>query len=212
MEITDCTDKKSLINAQLLELSKAMPMKQINTAGQPYMQRHFAGRFKDGFDLLLHRWLSPDGEEHMHNHGFEFQSKIAVGGMTEQKQREGQEDDYNIRLPLAGFDVVHALKVQLNLLANQLQEHRQSSTVFKLRMGGDFNYATVFDFHRIAAIEPMTWSIVIVDPRRLPQWYFLDGNGITPVGSSPRDWWKDYKVRPKSGVCAGDDDNRIVRF
>jgi hypothetical protein len=190
---------------------KSMPMKQINVNSEVYMQRYYAGRFSDDKDLWLHRFLSCDGEKHLHNHPFEFETIVINGGYTEELGTDG-EDKFNIRIARAGFDFAHCLKVQLGVLSNPIRSSRQTSEVFKWRMGGNSKPVSVFDWHRIAAIEEMTWTAVVVDHRRLPQWYFQDGNGITPVGSSPRDWWKDYKVRPESGVCAGNDDNRIVRF
>jgi len=92
------------VNELLMRLTAAMPMKQINLdkflneshqlgstkvtetvcVQTPYLQRYFAGTFRDGSDLWLHRFLSADGDRHLHSHPFEFESIILHGGYTEE--------------------------------------------------------------------------------------------------------------------------------
>lgn len=208
MNYQEIVDRKKLVHEQMLEITKLMPMKQINVHESPYLHRYFAGRFSDGKDLWLHNFLSKDGDEHAHNHPFEFKTLVVNGGLTEAIHTD-LGIDYQIRIAKPSFDYVHFLKIQLAVLSNPIIENRQSSSVFEVRMGGADKSVSVFDWHRIAAVEDMTWTAVIVDHKRLPQWYFKDGSNIEPVKSSPRDWYKNYAFRPDSGVCAGNDDNSL---
>lgn len=215
------------MNDLLLRLTAAMPMKQINipTNGtaldcpvnaincqydgddlyhwsQPYIQRYYAGTFRDGPDLWLHRFLSADGDRHLHSHPFEFESIILNGGYTEEfidldgsKKTRYSEPSRLSQLPTC---IEEALLQVSNM---------NSRTFFHIAYGCQ-NQLDAYDWHRIASVLPETWTAVIVKPKRLPKWFFKDDNGqLSDMTASPRDWWKDYKVRPESGI-AGDDNRR----
>ena len=65
-----------------------------------------------------------------------------------------------------------------------------------LKLFSQFRNIELYDWHRIAEVKPETWTIMLVDKRRLKMWHFLDDNGnIETRMSSPRDWYKDYKPR-----------------
>lgn len=220
------------MNKILLDLTAKMPMKQINLDGikvgesfdvsipsrpneivgkasliieKPYMQRYFAGTFRDGVDLWLHRFLSSDGDRHLHSHPFEFNSVILNGGYKE----EFLCDD--------GKKVVRTwdAKGHINeILESILQDikspfnSRPDSFCF-LACARKYSTVGVFDWHRIAEVRPDTWSAVLVKKQRLPKWYFKSDDGdLVDMISSPRDWHTRYKVRPESGIAI--DDNRVA--
>jgi len=61
---------------------------------------------------------------------------------------------------------------------------------------GDENIISPDHIHRIAAVEPYTWTHMTVGQSRLPQWFFVDDAGTKEfVTSSEADWWKDCKPR-----------------
>jgi len=221
------------MNNLLLRLTAAMPMKQINLEGipqlsrenipsnavgiiefgplplygfnTPYLQRYFAGTFRDGSDLWLHRFLSADGDRHLHSHPFEFSSVMLCGGYTEEFIDRNGSKDHRVTLPNP--------KSQMHIYLEEILESLKSNnpmfwmTFLNLSCGAQ-NQLDVYDWHRIAIVLPETWTAVIVKPKRLPKWFFNDDNGdLSDMTASPRDWWKDYKVRPESGI-AGDDNRK----
>lgn len=59
--------------------------------------------------------------------------------------------------------------------------------------------------HRIVAVEPDTWTLMIVGPARLPTWHFIDGDTREEMVASDLDWWRKYPPRRESldGLLAG---------
>ena len=50
--------------------------------------------------------------------------------------------------------------------------------------------------HRIAEIEPNTWTLLHVEPGREPTWRFIDDDGREQVmQSSPEDWYLQFAPR-----------------
>jgi len=207
------------MNNLLLRLTAAMPMKQINLdkfinvaisdniteticIQSPYIQRYYAGTFRDGSDLWLHRFLSAEGDRHLHSHPFEFESIILHGGYTEEfididgskKTRESLPSPDSKLPELIDEVFIYGLGMY-------------SATFLSMARGANQSL-DVYDWHRIASVLPETWTAVIVNPKRLPKWFFKDDDGeLSDKLSSPRDWWKDYKVRPECGIAG--DDNRV---
>jgi len=211
----------------LLRLTADMPMKQINipmvgTAldspsnaincrydgddiyrwEQPYLQRYYAGTFRDGSDLWLHRFLSNDGDRHLHSHPFEFQSVMLCGGYTEEFiDHEGRKKTRKT-LPNPSSQLPALLE---EFLIGMSSSFPPMSHVFLSLARGSQNDIDVYDWHRIAAVNDDTWTAVIVKPRRLPKWFFKDDNGdISDMRGSSRDWWKNYKTRPDCDIAVGD--------
>jgi hypothetical protein len=138
----------------------------------------------------------------LHSHPFEFESIILNGGYIE----EFIDIDGSKKMR----DSVPSKLSQLHLILEEalLKTPSMNSRTFFHMAYGYQNHLDVYDWHRIASVLPETWTAVIVEPRRLPKWFFKDDNGeLSDMVSSPRDWWKNYKVRPESGEAA--DDNRI---
>jgi len=212
------------MNELLLRLTAAMPMKQINIDetrvwsyvpfatgkeelrdgvidSKPYLQRYYAGTFRDGSDLWLHRFLSSDGDRHLHNHGFEFETVMLNGGYVEEFINNQGLQAVRETLPDQESDLPRLLEEFLLALG------KIDSRSFAA-YGGSCRAVDLYDWHRIASVLPETWTAVIVKSKRLPKWFFKDDDGhLEDKVSSPRDWWKDYKVRPESGI-AGDDNRK----
>ncbi len=217
-------------NDLLMRLTADMPMKQINmeksicepkelvpktafnviehgnffTFESAYIQRYYAGTFRNGSDLWLHRFLSNDGDRHLHSHPFEFQSVMLNGGYTEEFIAKDGSKDHRITLPNPNSQLPELLEE----LLIELREGKRLYSFTFLSLAHHHNSLDVFDWHRIAAVNNETWTAVIVEPRRLPKWFFKSDDGdLQDIKASPREWWKDYKVRPESGIAT--DDNSI---
>lgn len=156
---------------RLMEISGPMPMKQINVNGKPYLQRYYAGTLQDGRDVWLHRFLSADGDRHLHNHPFEAESIVLSGGYAEEMK--------GTMLPRTGCVLVTSLR--------ELMAVASAYTGLSI---------TPFRWHRIASVEPDTWTLMVVKPDRLPYWYFRDDEGdLESVPASPREWWRGFYPR-----------------
>jgi hypothetical protein len=211
-----------------------MPMKQINLDGHPqlsrdtipksaigviefgplplygfkipYIQRYYAGTFRDGSDLWLHRFLSNDGDRHLHSHPFEFSSVMLCGGYTEEFLTRDGSKDHRVTLPNPDSKLPELLEEFLIQIKDKM--FKPMSFSFLSLAGGSSQSVDVYDWHRIAAINNDTWTAVIVKPQRLPKWFFKDDNGdVSDMKASPRDWWKNYKARPDCDIAL--DDNHV---
>jgi hypothetical protein len=163
---------------RLHQITADMPCKTIQVHGMDYLRRYYAGTFKDGSDLWLHEFLSCDGDPHQHSHPFNARSVILHGWYDE----ETPEGTFR-RTPTAAARVIYdALRVG----------------VPSVSAGPLGRPVTVFDWHRIAVVAPDTWTAFIVEPRRLPIWFFRDeGGNLEPARASSRDWWREYGPRGK---------------
>lgn len=171
-----------ITNELMLDLTKEMPMKQIDINGRPYLQRYYAGTTADNRDLWLHRFMSSDGERHLHCHPFNARSVILSGSYIEEYAYEGSEGS-----AIREVDYLDVDKLIFMLT------HPSTMIISALRMGRPI---TVFDWHRIAEVRPDTWTLFIVDPERLPMWFFRDDEGkLEPVVASPRDWHLGFGPR-----------------
>lgn len=211
----------------LLRLTADMPMKQINLdvyydkecpltgkiervksldKSTPYLQRYYAGTFRDGSDLWLHRFLSNDGDRHLHSHPFEFSSVMLCGGYTEEFLTRDGSKDYRVTLPNPDSRLPELLEEFLIQL--KVKMFRPMAMSFLSIAGGASQSIDVYDWHRICAVTNDTWTAVIVKPQRLPKWFFKDDDGdLSDMKASPRDWWKNYKTRPDCDIAL--DDNHL---
>lgn len=225
-----------ITNERLLELTKKMPMKQINlkqpipktleqskklfgelgyigggrddqgfaVAYKPYIQRYYAGTFRDNKDLWLHRFLSNDGDRNTHNHPFEFSTVMLCGGYSEEFEDEDGHKDFRITIPYADSDLPQMIDLYLQKLHVPINAAKPSSQNF-LNSAGQYRAVNLYDWHRIAAVENETWTAVIVNSQRLPAWFFKDeSEKLQLMNASSRDWWRLYKCRPESGVASDD--------
>jgi len=177
-----------MTNEDLLEITKSMPMRQIDVNGSPYLQRYFAGTSADDYDIFIHRFLSADGDEHLHSHPRDSYSFVVHGEYLENINGANRK-----RIGRGWLT-----KNQILEMINNLQSFSHDGMFILTGSGFVFSpeHLTPFDYHRIVSVEPETWSLFVVGPQILPYWYFKEANGdIVPVKSSPRDWWKSCKPR-----------------
>lgn len=171
--------------ATLYELAHSRPLKVIPVRGKPYLERFYMGTTLDGKDLWLHHFLTADAEEHLHSHGFNFRSIVLRGSYLEQVEQDGQIVEIS-RFP--DESVKHWLEFFIVNPGRFLAE--------SVSLAG--HTVSVFDWHRIAEVEAGTWTLMIVEPERLPFWYFKDADGYLELRkSSPREWWLGDGVEPK---------------
>lgn len=172
------------MHKELMTYTKGKPMKQIDVGGQPYLQRYYIGRAFGHEDLWLHRFLGADVAEHLHNHPFEATSVVLTGQYTE------EVDTLQYKGPRVRNPTEFAQGVIEQVINDQLPLLALTNT---RRLGFPLS---PFTWHRITRAEKDTWTLMIVEPARLPFWYFRepDGSYIT-VESSPRDWYKEARPR-----------------
>lgn len=61
---------------------------------------------------------------------------------------------------------------------------------------GDVNQITPQTTHRIVDVEPETWTILHIRPKREPTWSFVaDDGALTHVPSSPYEWHEGLPTR-----------------
>lgn len=219
-------------NERLLRLTSAMPMKQINLdcvkvsalAGGPplpegainelwlgettayklpYLQRYYAGRFRCGADLWLHRFLSSDGDRHLHSHPFDFWTTPLNGGYKEEFLNKAGAKEIGLLIARGHINKT----IEDFLFDLQLGELYAPFAFNFLDASKHYNERTVFDWHRIAEVMPETWTAVVVRSPRLPKWFFKDDDGnLVDMKASNREWYKDYLPRPECGIAQ--DDNK----
>lgn len=178
----------SLKHEFMMDLTKAMPMKQIDVNG-PYLQRYYAGTFADGSDLWFHRFMQADGDRHLHNHPFDAQAVMIAGSYLEELRGGVMEARFPASNPLLDNEQCVGL-TYARLLASLAALGSEAPKIPAVRT------INVFHWHRIAEIEPDTWTAMIVKPDRLPYWYFEDENGeLVPMKASEKEWWKNYGTR-----------------
>lgn len=161
----------------LMRFTEFAPMKQINIAGKPYLQRYYLGTTSSGLDMWVHRFLSCDPDRHLHNHPFEFHTMCLHGGYVE--------------LLKTPFGIVSN-----NLFARDLSVlNLDFDRLKELLIFSGVNRG-IGSWHRIAKVMPDTWTVLLVDRNnRVPFWYFEeDGEYVVNRGSGP-DWFLNAKTR-----------------
>ncbi len=190
----------------MMQLTANMPMKQIDieseipqtqtnvnlakvTIRKPYLQRYYAGTFSEGSDLWFHRFLSNDSERHLHSHPFNFDTTMLCGWYEEEYLNNNKEKSLRKIVPQEQnkFNLFWYVKNFESILKCCVSDFSTHAAPRKI---------SVFDWHRIAAVEPNTWTMMIVKPDRLPFWFFKDDNGETvSMKASPKEWWHDFEPR-----------------
>lgn len=192
------------INQKLLALTANMPCKQINlpeahhcpdrgfiNIEKPYLQRFYAGTFRDNKDLWLHRFLSGDSDRHLHSHPFNFQSIILHGGYAEEKIDRVSKEKV----------ITHYSAIDVNIdafcrVVERMNHGIEEARPWAYHINETGRHIDVFDWHRIESVQPETWTALIVDADRLPFWFFVNDDGeFQQQPSSPRDWWKSFGKR-----------------
>lgn len=127
-----------MLNERLFEYSAKLPIRLINrTPGERYLERYYLGKWL-GFTAYLHRFVSPDGDEEVHDHPWHFAlSLILCGGYREERM-------------------------------TRLCIDKGWVSVFKHLKPWRLNVIRGVDFHRIRETKPETWSLFIHRPTVKP--------------------------------------------
>lgn len=165
---------KRLIDYALFHLTARLPARLIFVRGAPYLERYNLFSV-GGWEVNLHRFVSQDEEEHLHNHPWRFGlSLVLAGGYLEERFKDFTAiDDPHGR-------VIHLVKIR---------SIRRASLV-----GGHV-------FHRIARVEPRTWTLFVHSGRAVnshgqhKRWGFLQAGTFVPVPDRPSNRW--YLTAPK---------------
>lgn len=194
-------------NAFMLELTANMPCKQINIdrpgadciqiaegfGSMAYIQRYYAGKFVNQIgecDLWFHRFLSGDGDEHLHWHPMNMRSSVLCGWYREEYMDNGVKRER----------VIYPGDASRNFLINLCAKAQNGLPLRKIP--DRTRHIGMHDIHRIAEVEPGTWTMLLVEPERVPVWGFIDDEGnIETRLTSGRYWWKEFKPR---GMNLGD--------
>lgn len=157
-----------MLQTALLKLSARLPCRLIKVNGEPYLERYYVGRLL-GVTFYLHRFVSPDGERHLHNHPWGWsRSLVLSGGYTEE-------------------------------VVVDLTTASPSGCLTELRHVRWWNRVDGNHFHRIAAVGAGTWTLFFHGARQYvggePKgWGFLTpvegGVMFAPYQSAAGDWWK----------------------
>jgi len=140
-----------MLNRFLFWLSGLLPCRLIQrNPGEPYLERYLLGHVF-GVTFYLHRFVSCDGDEEVHNHPWARAAAVVLkGGYSE----EVVED----LMPFAG----------------------PSGCLTNTRRVRWFNYIPGNHFHRIARVDPFTWTLFMHGERQMRDgrhkgWGFLRG-------------------------------------
>lgn len=174
------------IHKRLENVAKTLPCKVIEVDGEPYIERYYVGTTDDGkADLWLHHILKPD-LRHLHNHPFKADITVLSGGYLEEKvDRAVWRSPPKATYHHSTLDILEELVGCIEKgNVERLAGHIAAS-----------HCTTPLDFHRIARLDKNspTWTLLEVDYRRLPFWYFKEpGQPYQTMNASPRDWWRAY--------------------
>lgn len=163
----------------LLDLTRHMPVKQIQINDKPYLDRYYVSGDRDR-DIWLHHFRSADGDRHLHNHPFEMESFVLAGGY----EVEVMEFDEKI------------IKTKTEVHGSNFEKIINLHDFYGAYSSSSHSIITPFTWHRISSVLPDTWTICEVKAGRIPMWFFRDDEGeVVPMKSSSRDWHKRFKPR-----------------
>ena len=122
----------------LFNFSANLPIRFINrTPNERYLERYYLGKLF-GFTAYLHRFVSPDGDEEVHDHPWNFAlSLILCGGYREERMQRLCIDQGWV-------------------------------SVFKQMKPWRLNLIKGIDFHRIRETKAETWTLFIHRPTVKP--------------------------------------------
>jgi len=82
------------------------------------------------------------------------------------------------------------------MLCGWYQEELDSGVQAFRNMTGDVTEITPGRLHRIAAVEPNTWTMMVVRPERREFWHFIDNDGRKHMmAASPFTWFQGCGAR-----------------
>lgn len=173
-----------MLNKLLFKLSGKLPARLIKLDDGPYLERYYIGQLL-GVTVYLHRFVSSDSEEHLHNHPWSWGRALVLSG--------GYEEEVVTDLcPTTG----------------------PSGCVTATRRIRWWNRVDASHFHRIKNAKKNTWTLFMHGKRqritlgmasRPKGWGFLEASAcgtatrFTPFsGTSPK-WWLTAPVGSASG-------------
>lgn len=163
------------LRAAFSALTATMPCKTIVVNGKPYLRRYHVCTMPTGDQQWLHEFLTADPEPHLHGHPWTAVSRIIVGSYTEELLIPADRPNLERIMPSKKIPPTHA---------------------FASYGANDENIIYPDKIHRIAKIEPGTWTHLLVAPERLPYWEFYNPDGTRErVKTSPADWHIGCKTR-----------------
>lgn len=125
-----------MINKLLYRLTAGLPCNLIKINGAPYLERYYVGSLL-GVTFYLHRFVSCDGERHLHNHPWESSVAVVLAGSY------------------------------LEQIATDICPHAgPSGFLVELRRVRWFNRIPGNKFHRIVSVAPGTWTLFCHSPRQ----------------------------------------------
>lgn len=137
-----------MLNKLLYKISGLLPARAIFINGQPYMERYFLFR-AFGYTAYLHRFLSADGDRYPHDHPWETSYGIPLtGGYSEERCSINPNAKYG--------QIIHGYSRRKGPI-NRLQTNKISHK----------------DWHRIARVQPRTWTLFIHSTPRIQEWGFV---------------------------------------
>ena len=181
-----------MINSLLYRLTASLPCRLIELDSGPYLERYYLGKLL-GVTFYLHRFVSSDSEEHLHNHPWTTGAAIILSGAYTEE---------------VAVDICLAAK---------------GGVITQKKRRRWFNRVDGNKFHRIHAAAPGTWTLFFHGERArinlggasvAKGWGFLDKQYLigrhetvvfTPWPISASDWWTDAKTGAEIGrveLCA----------
>lgn len=136
-----------MLNKLLYLISGQLPARAIFINGQPYMERYFLFR-AFGYTAYLHRWNNSDGDRYPHNHPWQNSYGMPLVGHY-------FEERANSRSAFVGWQGNRAFIPQRRVArfcVNRIKHNH---------------------WHRIAHVEPGTWTLFIHSTPRIQHWGFL---------------------------------------
>lgn len=121
-------------NVVLMWLTQWLRVRVIEVSGRPYLERYWVGRVL-GVTVYLHRFLTSDGERHLHDHPWPWSVGIPLTGGYDEERLHGMDP------------------------------HRGMLLGMERRRPWRWTRLGALDFHRIATVRPRTWTLFIHGPR-----------------------------------------------
>lgn len=170
------------VDRWLYDFSARLPVRLIQVNGKPYLERYYLGSAL-GVTFYLHRFVSADREEHVHNHPWGWGRALVLSG---------------------GYDE--------EVATDLCPRASESGCVTVTRRVRWWNRVDGSHFHRIANAERGTWTLFFHGPRTALRsgmagiwkgWGFLERQGgdtvFRPYPSAGHEWWRTAARGAESG-------------
>ena len=144
----------------LFHITDRRPSKLIRVKGQDYLERiHLLSLF--GWEFAIHRFLSGDGDEHLHDHPWSGFSVILAGAYAELRGTALTQGDLIL-----------------------------GSTRMHYRVAGEIVPLGLDIAHRIITVRRDTWTLVAHGPRARSWGFYEEGVWTPAPHQTSGAWWK----------------------